>query len=480
MKKNVFLLLIILIISHECIYCQDGYIKTPKGLDIEYRIELACDTLGGRPYADSLINENNWDATYIAPASGAYNCHSYAWNMSEGGPTYWINGWDHTTIYDNPSSPPSNTPSNIVNYWDGGGYDQISLAQTSPGDKVFYGSYWVWYGGKWLNKIDHSAIISSNQGYYISKWGQLPVYEHLPTDCPYFIEGKDYRAFYTLDNPFIYGSVSKLCEDDQRKFSETTFSYIDLDYDWDYSGYTLDYVSGGGTDDSTIMVKGRSNSDSAFISLSVTTPSGIISSALKEFPVNPPFYEEVEFLVTDGFFNEIEPYGGYPGLWLLCPNTVYEIHLEYENTTGCYLSNWDYNLPAGFTTLYEYGDMIRFNTNTSSGGYTTLDATTCCQDREILSGYLLVTYCGGYYMSFSPNPATLETTLSLDNESQELDPDAEWEIDIYDRSMNLKASKQNLKVSHYTLNVSSWKEGIYLVRLKIKDKIVYGKLVVSH
>jgi len=30
-------------------------------------------------------------AELLAPMTGTYNCHSYAWNMVEGGPLCWIN-----------------------------------------------------------------------------------------------------------------------------------------------------------------------------------------------------------------------------------------------------------------------------------------------------------------------------------------------------------------------------------------------------
>lgn len=31
------------------------------------------------------------NATFLSNSSATYNCHSYAWNVSDGGKKYWIN-----------------------------------------------------------------------------------------------------------------------------------------------------------------------------------------------------------------------------------------------------------------------------------------------------------------------------------------------------------------------------------------------------
>lgn len=104
------------------------------------------------------------NATLVASASNTYNCHSYAWNMVEGGSTCWLN----------------QTP-DLHWYWDDGSYEEISETYAQ---KIFY------YMG------DHSAIKSpTHTGMYESKWGQAPRMRHAPNYGP-AIYNMNYRKYY--------------------------------------------------------------------------------------------------------------------------------------------------------------------------------------------------------------------------------------------------------------------------------------------
>ncbi|MFV0267731.1 MAG: T9SS type A sorting domain-containing protein [Draconibacterium sp.] len=94
-------------------------------------------------------------------------------------------------------------------------------------------------------------------------------------------------------------------------------------------------------------------------------------------------------------------------------------------------------------------------------------------------------------ISFFPNPSTGETTLSIEQGSTEeatlksafaettFDETAEWDLEVYDSMQHLKLKKQKQKGSSATINTQSWKEGIYMVRVKYKDEMLTGKLVVK-
>ena len=88
---------------------------------------------------------------------------------------------------------------------------------------------------------------------------------------------------------------------------------------------------------------------------------------------------------------------------------------------------------------------------------------------------------GGATLVFNPNPATEETTLTIESDSEEktFDDSAGWELEIYDNMQKLKLKKGKVNGKEYKINASGWKEGIYLVRVKYKDEILTGKLVIQ-
>ena len=103
-------------------------------------------------------------AELLADASLTYNCHSYAWNMVEGGATCWLNQRPDLHLY-----------------WDDGSYMQTTEDSVM---KIFY------YDG------DHSAIKSiTHPGKYESKWGAMPLFRHSPEYGPASYN-MQYRNYY--------------------------------------------------------------------------------------------------------------------------------------------------------------------------------------------------------------------------------------------------------------------------------------------
>jgi subtilisin family serine protease len=87
----------------------------------------------------------------------------------------------------------------------------------------------------------------------------------------------------------------------------------------------------------------------------------------------------------------------------------------------------------------------------------------------------------GWLLVFTPNPATGETTLSIESATEEtqFDINEEWDLEIYNNNQTLKEKKTKLKGNEYRFNTSNWKEGVYMVRVTYKDEILTGKLVVK-
>lgn len=94
---------------------------------------------------DSTYTTNFPNATFLDHSSTTYNCHSFAWNMTDGGTTCWINAGVNN--------------SNISKYWNSDYY--VSCSSSSTVKIHYYNS-------------DHSAKRSSVSGMYESKWGSAP------------------------------------------------------------------------------------------------------------------------------------------------------------------------------------------------------------------------------------------------------------------------------------------------------------------
>ncbi|MDR1582719.1 MAG: hypothetical protein LBS55_05585 [Prevotellaceae bacterium] len=121
-------------------------------------------------------------ADILDEASTSYNCHAYAWQLTEGHTNrVWIN-----QIH--------NGNANLSKYWSGSNPCFMQSTETNT-EKIFY------YAG------DHSAVKSTVAGKYESKWGQLPLIRHAPTSVPDAYQGT-YRRYYAKvsisgpDNPY--------------------------------------------------------------------------------------------------------------------------------------------------------------------------------------------------------------------------------------------------------------------------------------
>lgn len=118
---------------------------------------------------ENEIAENDWNATIIELniLSAQYNCHGYAWHVSDGGNKVRIEGGPGP-------------------YIDGDYHSYVLTDNTDTLRKVYY------------NGVRHSAITTETQDIVISKWGNGALVRHAVNDCPY----RDYYGHpvsYTLE-----------------------------------------------------------------------------------------------------------------------------------------------------------------------------------------------------------------------------------------------------------------------------------------
>ena len=189
-------------------------VYTPNGTPVEYIHFSEGNVALMEDLAEEFLMTRGWTHLVIktAPATMSYNCHSFAWNMSEGGITCWINpSTEHEfgNYIDNPSATPPTFPDNIKKYLDDRSYYEVP---ESLATKVWYGTNWEWntlWGiPSWFNYGDHSAIrITSgpNAGKYESKWGGWPQYIHPANVTPLDVIFDITQARFFRRSPVISG-----------------------------------------------------------------------------------------------------------------------------------------------------------------------------------------------------------------------------------------------------------------------------------
>ena len=136
------------------------------------------------------------DVQVLGGPTWRYNCHAYAWHMSDGGPhKVWINSPGHHK------------------YWQDGTYTKVVGATdiTAPnGARVVYDPIPV----DPFNPGDHSAVKIST-GMYVSKWGSLGLIQHPPNACPSMYNASIPKDFYVKSVPpgfdFVIHNTTQIC-----------------------------------------------------------------------------------------------------------------------------------------------------------------------------------------------------------------------------------------------------------------------------
>lgn len=146
-------------------------------------------------YKAEILNYFNTfyqNVTVLSEATTKYNCHNYAWYMTEGHPLskYWMDPVVPVTL-----------SANVSKFWTNDAFEETS---STVYDKIVY--YDSIDTSNDVN-IAHSAVVSSVPGYYESKWGSLPLVRHLPDDVPDSY-GTTKRYFKPIAPASVYGLIT--------------------------------------------------------------------------------------------------------------------------------------------------------------------------------------------------------------------------------------------------------------------------------
>ena len=290
-----------------------------------------------------------------------------------------------------------------------------------------------------------------------------------------------------FDNTYGYGRVnayaavqavnlytsgpSYVCTNTEVTF---TVNNAPTSYTWNHSNNLAPVVGNPGTF-TTLFLKGD-----AWVSISVNG----IEAARKEFVIGSEVtgIDQISYAGKNRYYASPACAGELNNMWILewqgmdllvdKPDTVYgRNYVDVISTTN------PNNLTIATLTLKQ-------------GGYTYTKFITLRGVDVGLDGIHIPTPFDPV-LTFSPNPTVGETTISIEQGSANetslksassettFDENAEWDLEVYNSMQSLKLKKQKLKGSSVTINTQSWKEGVYMVRVKYKGEILTGKLVVK-
>jgi hypothetical protein len=363
--------------------------------------------------------------SYLSEATYTYNCHSWAWWMSEGGSTVWLN------------SPGDDE------FWDDDSYIEVSsqseATKVSFGGPCFY-THPVFGYGNWC---DHSAETTGTQDSFISKWGPSPRFEHDVDDCPY-----DNQDIHYYVHPYISGP-EYVCA------SGTEFIVEDLPsgatISWDCSE-DITRVSNQGSNPCEFETS--ENGDYGWISVSIN-------------------YDSEQYELTDK-----EVWQGKPDPHILGPEEVecYWPEWYYIDAESYQWGDWqwstDYNMEILSVTN---GHKAEIQGLSEGYGQIFLEATNECGSNE----NRLVVWVDCFDFKLIPNPADEYLRIELDDSKIQESNNIDYEIIIFDNQQRpvKKTRSQNLLT---TINTKSLSDGVYYVQIIYKGKLYTKQLIIQH
>lgn len=441
MKKA--LLIIGIIASLNTIWAEDtqNNVTTPKGSTVIawIRDEMSASSIA---QAEAEVRAIYPNAEILEAASRTYNCHGYAWCMSENGPTRWI-GMSRFTGDD------SNTHEDI--YMTDGSYTQVT-AGIGP-RKVCY------YTG------DHSAVTSDESGIFISKWGEYPLMRHAPNDCYY--NASDLRYFVKTSLMTINGSNSVSSSAQTYTLSYTPAGTIN----WTVSS-NLQIISGQGTPSISVKSNGVGNGT---ISVSMThnfAGQNVTTSTFKNVTVGVPDPNLIDvtiggqssnytlFIYQSGRNECIANYQGAGGnssiLEYEWEATGFEVHNELTaNKSRIYLRATSTSISSMVTVS------VRARNSAGWGEKKLVGANV-----NSSSGYSIISSSDGI-LTIEPNE-TLEYSLLRPTENI---VSGSIPYEVYNLYTGALVANGNISREGGTINLSHLPKGIYVFSLRINDDL---------
>jgi hypothetical protein len=288
-----------------------------------------------------------------------------------------------------------------------------------------------------------------------------------------------FNVFDPLDPPVVSG-------DDVICSTNEIFTCLNLPANSTVSWAKSSNIIGGSAGASTTFRQNGSMSGEGWINAIITsTCSAKDTIEVNDLWVGEPDPDDFWIEVLDIYGNGMDDGSGVVEI---CEDESYSFYLyplytlpSSHHKYGIIQTNFypDFNYSTWLSSLgYAYLSVDYFNTESS--GILNLNAK-CNNDLDFIEMVFVEGDCGGYYMMLSPNPTSGETSVSIETTSTKvtIDDSFEWEFEVYDQMQNLKLKKTNLTGKKVKFSTNGWKEGLYPIRVKYKDKVLTKNLIVK-
>ena len=439
-------------ITPASVYTPNGTLVNDTYIINEYDYVYSQDELSN--LANYLyVNYNG--AVLLAQPSVKYNCHAYAWHMSEGGTEVWM-GYQ------------TNTAENV--YWTDNSYTEVPECIAT---KVSY-----------PETANHSAI-RVDSIWYISKWGAGPLVRHHPDDCPYSPTiPRKYYGRYSITGPTVPDSVSVYAINNLPS---------NCNINWSYSGTTMTTATMTTNSPSQNQCT-ISNPNKEYIkgtlTANVTRDGNTLITLSKTIHTCPGFSGTYE---QDGG-NVIAPFGGTT-YYAPIPLTAFEDGETFEVNR---------QLTVTLTSDKFYGATITHSGENVSDWTHSGNTISFMFPRKLNCGlYDLMTVSGTYnnsYESFmfsvQAKPVLIPinpnfSPFNILNEGRiysitlsESDADTvnravknvEWDYSVADIITGMEVASSHVKGCSATFNATGWASGIYAIKIRCENQVITKKI----
>ena len=421
MKKIPLLLLLSII-------CQNGmsqidvleYVYTPKGDTVYAWITFESDS-SFRDYLDIQYAIAYPEATFFTTYDGKsstrrFNCHGYAWHMVE---TVWgLNDHRWIGLYDS---------SEEDIYMTDGSYIQVA-SEMYPGKVSWAGS-------------DHSAITTSQQGVFISKWWLGPLAEHAFDDNPFGGIGLKYYV-----STKINGSLELLCQSASRSFS--TVDIPGATYSWSVGGGLTKIENGNSV---TVTAISHFTGETS-IEVTITSPLGN-----NQFDIKTS--KKLYFTIGGTPAPTVDP-SGFPPIQM-------GIYSYKDIAVTNYPGSATWSSSGVVETIWSDGQTGRFYSTEEGEAYFFVTTHNECGDSPMYQGSIIV--LGDMmdstdpsdeesFWTISPNPSKTHFDISYASTEEKI-TEGTFRVDIFDANSRLKQTNR-LTGTHNRIILNNFKSEI--------------------
>ncbi|MBR1546717.1 MAG: hypothetical protein IJ633_08005 [Prevotella sp.] len=412
---------------------QNATVYTPKGSLIGALKYMGTDYTDSEKASIKAQVESAYSpAVVMEPASRKYNCHAYAWHLSQGETeVVWINAIDNVHTENGYYLRP---------YWQDGSFVTTSSVNCTQ----------ILYPG------DHSAL-RYNSSSYISKWGEGPVVLHSPTNVPsgYITSGQYYyyKRNFTIEGPALVTSTATYYVSGLTSGCSVSWSISDT-----YYSQNCMQVNYPNTNQCTITRSSSKDLYQGTLTATVTRNGKTIAQLTKTISAYTGFKGTYTSSFGSGQYTAPNPIfaASNSGVTIYSPNLI-----------GATLSYSGDIIP----TFKSHVDN-RLDVSIPSTGATLVVNVSCLGGGSYTIPIIRANIPYGMNVNFSGE----SLIITLDESALE---EQNWSLEIANIVTGEKAITKTVTGNSVSLNTSGWKQGLYAVRVTIGKEVLTEKIQVK-